>query len=89
MEVPQKLKDLAVSESGFVFDPHSGATFSVNASALVVLQALKQGCGRASIADQLREAFDLTEGDIERDLDEFMHLLRRNSLVPNEFEVEP
>jgi hypothetical protein len=39
-EPTQHLVDLAVSESGFVFDPWSGSTFTVNSTGLVLLAGL-------------------------------------------------
>jgi hypothetical protein len=80
----QKLKDLAVSESGFVFDPYSGATFSVNASGLCLLEGLKEGLDREGLLGRLEERFDTTGADLGRDLDEFLALLRHNGVLPDE-----
>ena len=49
MDAPQHLRDLAVSDTGFVFDPYSGATFSVNPTGLVILRALQQGAERDDV----------------------------------------
>ena len=32
MDVREKLSDLAISDKGFVFDPYTGSTFSLNAT---------------------------------------------------------
>lgn len=83
MTVPNKLHDLAISDTGFLFDPHSGSTFSVNDTGLAALQAMRRGRDRAAILEQLREDFEVPPtADLERDLDELVHLLRRNGLVP-------
>lgn len=82
--INQKLKDLAVSETGFVFDPYSGATFSLNASALCLLRGLKDGLGRDELIGQLEESFDVTDADLSRDIDEFLELLRYNGVLPPE-----
>jgi len=42
MSSVQKLKDLAVSDSGFVFDPYTGSTFSVNAAGRLILKGRKE-----------------------------------------------
>src|SRR5205085_12462462 len=39
MSVQRHLKDLAISETGFVFDPYTGATFTTNATGHCVLVA--------------------------------------------------
>ena len=82
--IDQRLKDLAVSETGFVFDPYSGATFSLNASALCLLRGLKEGLGRDELIAQLEESFDVTDADLSRDIDEFLELLRYNGVLPHE-----
>lgn len=85
----QRLKDLAVSDTGFVFDPYSGASFSTNASGLEILKKLKEDASRAEILKALQTTFDVAEGedDLERDLDEFVQLLKRNYVVSNDYEV--
>ncbi len=86
MTIPQKLRDLAISETGFLFDPYTGSTFSANEPGLTVLEGLREGLGVADIATRLRESFDVpAAADVERDVGEFVHLLRRSGLVPEEF----
>jgi len=82
--ISQRLKDLAVSETGFVFDPYSGATFSLNASALCLLRGLKEGLGPDELIARLEESFDVTDADLSRDIDEFLELLRYNGVLPQE-----
>ncbi|MFA9411440.1 MAG: HPr-rel-A system PqqD family peptide chaperone [Deltaproteobacteria bacterium] len=82
--INQRIKDLAVSETGFVFDPYSGATFSLNASALCLLRGLKEGLDRDKLIAQLEESFDVTDADLSRDIDEFLELLRYNGVLPHE-----
>ena len=87
MDAPTKLRDLAVSETGFVFDPSTGATFSVNASGLVMLAGLKDGQEREAITERLRDAFETGEADLQRDLDEFVGLLRQHGILPEDFRL--
>ena len=82
--INQRLKDLAVSETGFVFDPYSGATFSLNASALCLLRGLKEGLDREELLARLEELFDVTDADLSRDIEEFLELLRYNGVLPQE-----
>jgi PqqD family protein of HPr-rel-A system len=83
----QRLKDLATSDTGFVFDPYSGATFTANASALAILDCLKRGMGRAATVEALRERFDASSEDLPRDIDELVQSLRLFGLVPSDYEV--
>jgi len=73
----QRLRDLAVSESGFVFDPYSGQTYSLNPSGLLVLEALRRGQGREAAVEALRQRFGLDgREDLWRDVGEFLRALR-------------
>lgn len=83
-----KLSDLAISDSGFVFDPYSGATFTVNSSGLAILHLLREGVDRSSMLEQLNERFDIRGDDLHRDLDEFLGLMRRHELLDPDFGLE-
>jgi PqqD family protein of HPr-rel-A system len=77
-----RLRDLAVSDSGFVFDPMTGYTFTVNPTGLLVLQSLKRGDPVESIAQRLADEFELDGGeDVHRDIDEFLARLREHGIV--------
>jgi len=86
MDVREKLSDLAISDKGFVFDPYTGCTFSLNSCGRVMLEGIKRGAGREEILDDLTAAFAVGEDeDLDRDLGEFLQLMRREGLVPAEF----
>lgn len=77
-----RLRDLATSDAGFVFDPVSGHTFTVNTTGLAALRALKEGRSLDEVLESLREGFELEGGeDLTRDLDEFLLRLREHGLV--------
>lgn len=88
MEILPKLADLALSETGFVFDPYTGATFSANAAGLAILRQLKEGASRSDIVSHLESEFEIHGADLQRDLDEFLHLLEQNDLLPQHFILE-
>lgn len=81
--IRKRLDDLAVSETGFVFDPYSGATFSLNGPALCLLRGLQEGLDRDGLIARLEEAFDVAGADLHRDVDEFLEQLRYNGLLPH------
>jgi hypothetical protein len=85
MDAQQKLRDLAVSETGFVFDPHTGNSFNTNDTGRAILHALRDGAGREAILAALDEGFETAGEDLERDLDEFLFLLRENGVLPARF----
>lgn len=79
-----RLRDLALSDTGFVFDPYSGATFTVNATGLCILSALKDELTVTAIAARLAERFDVRGSDLTRDVHEFIEALRQHGLAPEE-----
>lgn len=84
----QRLRDLALSDTGFVFDPYSGSTFSVNATGLCILRALGEGVDRAEILRRVRAGFDAPSAELESDLADYLHLLGQQGVLPQDFELE-
>ncbi len=56
-----KLSKLAVSESGFLFDPETGQSFTLNQSGLSTLNQLKRGASVAETADFLAENYMVSQ----------------------------
>ncbi len=79
------LQNLAISDSGFVFDPCSGATFTLNATGLAVLLALRDGLSLAAVVARLAERFEGLGGAAREDVLDFVQMLRQHGLVQAEF----
>ncbi|MDO9214405.1 MAG: PqqD family protein [Methylococcales bacterium] len=69
-------KRLALSESGFVFDPVSGQSFSVNDTGLVILRLAQHQDDIEQLTEQLLEQFDASSVEIKRDVQDFIHRLQ-------------
>jgi PqqD family protein of HPr-rel-A system len=79
---PLRLRELAVSDSGFVFDPMTGHTFTVNGSGLSILRLLKDGVEETEVANRLAAEFDMEAGeDPQRDVLDFISQLRECGLT--------
>lgn len=85
MDASTKLNDLAISTSGFVFDPFTGSTFSVNQAGQSILNGLKAQEGRAAILARLQDEFEETQDDLSRDVDEFVTMLKQHGILPSDF----
>lgn len=81
----ERLKDLAISESGFLFDPYSGATFTLNNTGKFILQLLMEGKVIEEIESALRKKFEMGDEDLRSDIYEFINLLKENHFLPNGF----
>ena len=62
---------LAISESGFVFDPVSGQSFTVNETGLAVLRRFQQSTDIAEIQQSLAGIYDIQLHELERDINDF------------------
>lgn len=72
----ENLQRLAVSESGFVFDPVSGHNFTVNETGLTVLRLLQKNNELPPLLVQLVKDYDISLSELERDVLEFGGVLR-------------
>ena len=70
------LQRLAISESGFVFDPVSGHNFTVNETGLSILRRLQKSTELAPLLEILATEYNVTPRDLERDVLEFAGVLR-------------
>ena len=70
------LKRLALSESGFVFDPSSGQSFTVNEAGLAVLRLAQQENDIEILVTKLSEQFDADAAEIKRDVQDFATRLK-------------
>ena len=75
------LKNLAISDTGFIFDPFSGKTFTVNEVGMVIIQSLKNGEDVGLIQNRIMEEFDTTLDQLERDISDFLIQLKEQSLI--------
>lgn len=76
-----KLKELAVSESGLIFDPTTGTIYTSNSIGLLILSALKEGKEDLEIRNLILNDYDVDELTAERDLYDFYNQLRGSGMV--------
>lgn len=70
------LKRLALSENGFVFDPASGQSFTVNETGLAVLRLAQQENDFETLVSKLVMQFDTDAAEIKRDVPDFATRLK-------------
>jgi hypothetical protein len=78
------IRGLAVSESGFVFLPTTGETFTVNEQGRFVILALQDGKNIGQIITSMAEEFESDAVTIQRDVDDFLGQLRQYQLLTEE-----
>ncbi len=75
------IERLAVSKNGFVFDPATGNSYTVNSTGLFILNLLREGKSEEDIVSALVENFDVSQEEARRDLLDFLEQLRANGLL--------
>jgi hypothetical protein len=71
------LKRLALNDSGFVFDPMTGQSFTVNPCGLELLKLMQKQADIRVIEQQILQDFAVSADVLERDFLEFSEQLRR------------
>jgi hypothetical protein len=74
-------KNIATSEAGFVFNPGTGDSFSVNQTGAEILSLLKQDKPQDQIIQLISSRFEAEPTQIERDLDDFVSQLYTFNLI--------
>ncbi len=63
----EALKNLALSDTGFVFDPTTGNTYTLNETALAIVRLLKQDKTKEEIIQSITSEYEVDVDEIERD----------------------
>lgn len=74
-------KNIAISDSGFLFNPATGESFSVNPIGLQIIALLREGKSEAEIGKVITLEYNTEIQQVERDLHDFMHMLRQLQLI--------
>ncbi len=76
-------KNIATSESGFIFNPSTGDSYSANPIAAEILALLKEGTPVSAIKAQILERYDVTNAQLEKDWDDFANQLKYANVLIN------
>jgi len=76
-------RNLAMSENGFVFNPTTGDSFSVNELGALIINEIKAGKSKSAIIDTISLEFDVEKSTIEKDFNEYLNVLTNHQLVDN------
>lgn len=74
-------RNLAISENGFVFNPSTGDSFSVNELGALIINEIKTGKSKNDIIETIFQEFDIEKSTIEKDFDEYLNVLNNHQLV--------
>lgn len=77
----RNLKELAVNESGLIFNPTTGDIFTSNSPGIVIINALKAGKNINDIIVEISSTFDVDDETAEKDIFDFLGQLNNYGLV--------
>lgn len=73
--------NIAISENGFVFNPTTGDSFTMNITGREVLILIKEGKNINQITEMMGEKYDVDRITLERYLADFLSDLSVNNLL--------
>lgn len=76
-------KNIATNEFGFVFNPATGDSFSSNPIAAEIIQLMKENHSLNEIKKTIFDKYEADKMTIEKDVDDFVSLLKENNLLNN------
>ncbi len=74
-------KNIAVSESGFLFNPSTGDSFSVNPVGQDVIRLMKEEKSDEEIIDEILNTYMVDKNTVEKDLYDFKNVLESFKLI--------
>jgi hypothetical protein len=74
-------KNIATSESGFIFNPATGDSFSGNAMASGILLAMKNGDTEVIIKQNILQKYEVSPEQLDRDWDDWIVQLKEANLL--------
>ena len=80
-----KLKrNIAISESGFLFDPTGGESYSLNEQALEIFNLLREKKTNEEISAFMTDTYDIEADDFEKYYFDFLGMLKQYRLLEDD-----
>jgi len=84
-----KIKNnIAISESGFIFNPSTGESFSVNPTGVEIFNLIKEGKKIEEIEQLILEKYNTDKDTFEKDYHDFIGFLKQYLLIDTHDEKE-
>lgn len=81
------LKDnVAVSENGFVFNPETGESFSINPAGQILLTMMKEERSYQEIKENIMSRYYVDDATFEKDFQDFINMLKQYQLAEDDGE---
>jgi hypothetical protein len=77
-------KNIAISDSGFLFNPSTGDSYSVNPVGMEIIRLLQAEKSKEAIMQMVMSEYICDEATFEKDYYDFTTMLRNHKLLDNE-----
>ena len=79
-------KNIAISDSGFLFDPSTGESFTFNPTGLEIFRYMRENKSYDEIREIILDKYDIDENSFERYYYDFITMLKQYQLTENDEE---
>jgi len=76
-------KQIAVSESGLVFNPMTGESFSVNPIGIIIIGLIQAENKQKDIQSHILDRYKVDQDTLEKDIQDFLSQLDQYHLLEN------
>jgi hypothetical protein len=77
-------RNIAISESGFLFDPTGGESYSLNELGLEIINLLREKRSNQEITSIITDKYDVERDDFEKYFYDFLGMLKQFKLLEDE-----
>ena len=74
-------KNIAISDSGLVFNPVNGESFSVNPIGVEIISRLREGKSSGEINKEILDRYSVDKDTIDKDLQDFIGILVHHNII--------
>lgn len=77
-------KNIAVSETGFLFDPNTGESFNLNKSGQFIVKLLAENKDEKEIMHEVLQKYEVDSQVLQRYMDDFVMMLKQFGIIEND-----
>ena len=73
--------NIAIGDTGFIFNPGTGDSYSVNPIGLEIIKLMKEDLKQEDIQKFLHSKYDIDESSLENNIFDFINMLKHHQLT--------
>ena len=74
-------KNISLSDTGFIFNPSTGESFSVNPIGVEIIKLIRDGKEKDQIKESILEKYQTDDATFERDYYDFVNIMNHYNLT--------